>query len=172
VASSRLIRDFSKALTKKHEELLFEKYGLGFKVTEEMMEDEGPLLPLFSTTILSSMPMATCSCISILPRSGEPRYGYSGIKEMEERLHKLERKLGGGIRMMLFEVFVVDTKKLVLLKQDFCFGEDQADAMSDVSLTDEMKALKKRQRIAILAREIGEFEPFAVVHVEKEEEDS
>ena len=73
--------------------------------------------------------------------------------------------------MHLYEVFVIDTKKLVVLSQQMVFGEDEKDAMADVSLNDEQKALKKRQRIALLATEIGDFEPYAVVHIDKEEDD-
>lgn len=121
---------------------------------------------------LDPFAFTTCSISSV------PRYGTTSVvswgaekNDLEGRVHKLERKLGGGRRMNLYEVFVVDTKKLVVLSQQTVFGEDESDAMADVSLTDEQKALKKRQRIAILAREIGEFEPFAVVHVETESDE-
>jgi hypothetical protein len=170
VASSRVIGRFARELSKRHEKLFFEKYGLGFQATKELIEDDERMSPYFTTvSLVPRGNFATCGSIDIVTR-GSARVGDNHVEDLEKRLHKIERKLGGGITMRLYEVFVVDTKKLVVLSQQTVFGEDESDAMSDVSLTDEQKALKKRQRIAILAREIGEFEPFAVVHVETEED--
>ena len=90
---------------------------------------------------------------------------------MKKKLVELDKILGGGVKMNLFKVYVVDTKKLVVLMEAVVCGEDEGDAMADLALTDEIKVLKKRGRIAIMADMIGTFERFRTVAVEMEKDD-
>lgn len=121
------------------------------------------------------------TCVMRVWAGGTAIQGDGKLEELAKKVAELEsRKVSkarpiakgtGGIRMILYKVFVVDTKKLEIVSEQTVFGESEADAMSDVVLDDTAKALKKRERLAILTMEIGEFERFKVTHIQAEEED-
>lgn len=134
----------------------------------------------FTTAIQYTSPWASYSQLRIIPY-GSAVQGDERLEELVRKVKELEGKKvdrakpiakgTGGVRMILYKVFVVDTKKLEIVSEQTVFGESEADAMSDVVLDDAAKMLKKRERLAILVTEIGDFERFKVTHVETVQED-
>lgn len=135
----------------------------------------------FTTGIVQyTSPWVSYSQLRIIPY-GSAVQGDGRLEELARKVEELEGKKvnrakpiakgTGGVRMILYKVFVVDTKKLEIVSEQTVFGESEADAMSDVVLSDAAKMLKKRERLAILVTEIGYFERFKVTHVETVQED-
>ena len=74
--------------------------------------------------------------------------------------------------MTIFECYVVDTRKEVVLRRETVVAEDEADAGTLLALTEEEKKLRRKDSLAIVMNDVGDFaknRPQRIA-MEKEEE--
>ena len=79
---------------------------------------------------------------------------YTYIQPMEEK------------RMVdVYQVFVLNRETEELLSTQTTVGEGEADAMLGFELTDEMKKLKRMDKLSILTTRVGQFEKYEIQEV-------
>lgn len=60
--------------------------------------------------------------------------------------------------MTLYEVYIIDTKECKVLDVQNVIGKSEQDAAMEVELDDEMRALRGKDRLAIIYKTVGSFE--------------
>jgi hypothetical protein len=71
-----------------------------------------------------------------------------------------------GKRMVtVYKVSIIDREKETFLDEQTVMGESPADAMLSIELTDDMRKLKKQDKLAIITDSIGTFEKFEIQEV-------
>ncbi len=65
----------------------------------------------------------------------------------------------------VYRVFVLNRETEELMSMATRVGEGEADAMVGFPLTDEMKKLKRRDKLVILTQRVGNFEKFEIQEV-------
>ena len=65
----------------------------------------------------------------------------------------------------VYQVFVLNRETEELMSTTTRVGEGEADAMVGFPLTDEMKKLKRRDKLVILTQRVGNFEKFEIQEV-------
>lgn len=71
-----------------------------------------------------------------------------------------------GKRMVtVYKVSIIDREKEAFLDEQVVMGESPADAMLSIELTDDMRKLKKQDKLAIITDSVGDFEKFEIQEV-------
>ena len=71
-----------------------------------------------------------------------------------------------GKRMVtVYKVTMINREKEEFLNVQTVMGEGEADAMLGINLTDQMKKLKKQDKLALITETVGSFEKYEIQEV-------